>query len=153
MDHTCRQIYLMKLELIIEQTESLPSISSVNTVMSSLLSAAQAVYDQWDQNEDGYDHEYGEGGICHDIADAMAAVLNAHNIEAVAYSQMIGDVHVYVIAKFAEGVYEINIPPHVYERGSAYTWSKIPNITLKPHDVSINQIYSDPNQFDEYLEI
>jgi hypothetical protein len=134
------------------ENAALPSVTTVRSFMPQLLQAAQHVYDQWEQDDEGYDEEYGGGGICHDIADAMSGVLSNHNIEAVTFSQSIDDVHVYVIAKFREGVYEINIPPYIYETGSGYTWKKIPGVRFQPNHVVIEQIFSDPNRFQDYEE-
>lgn len=142
----------MKLNLIIEQAYRLQSIRDMAAMLPQLLKAAQAVYDQWAQDDDGYDDEYGGGGICHDIADAMVGVLTERSIDAMTFSQAIGDVHVYVIAKFAEGVYELNIPPYIYERGSGYSWTKLPNVVFKENDVIVNRIHTDPSKFDEYLD-
>jgi len=82
----------------------------------------------------------------------MAGVFSNHNIQAVTFSQSIDDVHVYVIAKFREGVYEINIPPYIYETGSAYTWKKIPGVRFQQNHVVIEQIFDDPNRFQDYEE-
>lgn len=138
--------------LIEMEQQPLPSVTIIRTIMPQLLQAAQHVYDQWEQDDDGYDEEYGGGGVCHDIADAMSGVLSNHNIEATSFSQQIGDVHVYVIAQFKEGVYEINIPPNVYETGSGYTWKKIPGVRFDAGDVIVAQIDRDPNRFADYTE-
>jgi len=63
--------------------------------------AAQKIYDEWDEDKT---EELGGGGICQDIADAIADVLNHHGIETGTVSQSIGDQHVYAIAKVEEGV-------------------------------------------------
>lgn len=128
--------------------EILPSVNIVRSVMPHLLQAAQTVYDQWDENED----EYAGGGICHEIAEAMVDVLTNHRIEAVSFSQSIDEVHVYVIAKFKEGVYEINIPPYIYETGSGYSWKKILGVKFQPNHVVVERIFADPNKFQEYEE-
>lgn len=131
-----------------ENNEILPSVNVVRSVMPHLLQAAQTVYDQWDENED----EYAGGGICHEIAETMVDVLTNYHVEAVSFSQSIDEVHVYVIAKFKEGVYEINIPPYIYETGSGYSWKKIPGVKFQPNHVVVERIFADPNKFQEYEE-
>lgn len=56
--------------------------------------AAQKIYDEWDEAKI---EELNEGGICQNIADAIADVLNHHGIEAGTVSQSIGDQHVLII--------------------------------------------------------
>lgn len=132
--------------------ENLTSLVTLRSLLPQLAGAAQKVYDNWEQSEDGLDDEYGGGGICHDIADAMVEVLSHHNIDAFSYSQSIGDVHVYVIAQLKEGVYEINIPPEVYERGSGYSWTKIPGVHFQPGHIIVAQISPDPHSFNDYAD-
>lgn len=111
--------------------------------------AAQKIYDEWDEAKI---EELNEGGICQDIADAIADVLNHHGIETGTVSQSIGDQHVYAIAKVEEGVFEIDISPHTYERGGGYHWTKIPDVTFDAGDIRISLIDDDPAKFDELLE-
>lgn len=121
-------------------------------IKAELAAAAQEVYNAWEQDEEGNDEEYGGGGICHDIADAMVGVLDRHGIEAHSVSQSIGDVHVYVIAKLADGVYSVDIPPGTYEIGSAYTWRKKKGVVFNQGDVDIDRIDADPEKIGDYVE-
>jgi hypothetical protein len=120
-------------------------------MIPAILRDAQKVYDSWNP-EDGYDEEYGEGGICHDIADAIVGVLSSHGVEASSVSQQIEEVHVYVVAKFKEGVYRVDIPPGTYERGSAYRWSKIDGVKFDANDIQIQIIDKNSENFEQYLE-
>lgn len=129
----------------------LPSISILKSISSEIANVAQKIYDEWQQDEEGNDEEYGGGGICHDIADAIVEVLSNHNIEAHSVSQTIGEVHVYTVAKFQEGVYSIDIPPSIYESGYAYTWKKKPNIKFDSSHIAVDLIDKNPNSFEEYL--
>ena len=117
-----------------------------------LVRAAQTVYNQWNQNEDGFDDHYGAGGICHDIADAFCEVLYKHNIECTSFSAQIGEQHVWAIAKTDDGVYSVDIPPSYYETGAAYTWKKIPNVIFTPDFIHIDMITPDPQEFDQYAD-
>lgn len=128
------------------------SLSVLMGVRGELAAAAQAVYDEWTQDAEGNDEEYGAGGICHDIADAMVGVLDRHGIDSQSVSQSIGDVHVYVIAKVKEGVYSVDIPPSTYERGSAYTWTKIDGVKFDANDIDISRIDANPDRFEDYIE-
>lgn len=60
------------------------------------------------------------------------------------------EVHVYVVAAFAEGVYEIDIHHSVYETGGGYTWTKMPGVVFEPNDVTISRLDGDPNNISEY---
>jgi uncharacterized protein YuzB (UPF0349 family) len=130
----------------------LPSVAMMKNLKVQLARAAQMVYDSWEQDEDGNDEEYGGGGICHDIADSMVEVLNGSGIESRSVSALVGDVHVFVVAKFAEGVYSIDIPPQTYERGSAYTWIKIPGVKFRPEDIDLSLVDKNSENFEQYYE-
>lgn len=119
---------------------------------NELANAAQKIYNEWEQDEDGYCDMLGEGGICQDIADAMANVLSNNGIECATVSQHTGEQHVYVVAKIDDGVYNVDIPPHLYETGGGYCWKKIPNIEFDESYVVIDKLSSDPNEFDDYIE-
>jgi hypothetical protein len=116
-----------------------------------LVLAAQQVYDNWEQNEEGYCDSLGQGGICQDIASAMVGVLDKNDIESATVSQTIGEQHVYVVAKTEDGIYEVDIPPYVYETGGGYCWKKIPNVKFDEKDVIINRLSSDPDEFENYI--
>lgn len=114
-----------------------------------LATAAQKVYDEWDEDED----EYAGGGICHLIADAMADVLMAEGIKQVStVSQQMDEVHVYVVAADDSGVYRIDIPPSVYETGGGYTWKKRQGIEITADDVEIDRLSTDPDDYEQYTE-
>lgn len=132
------------------EAAGLPSIRQINgPILAQMSQAAQAVYDRWEQDADGMDHDLGSGGICQDIAEAMQGVLDRVGIDAMTIdSNGIGDQHVWLIAKFREGVYEIDIPPSVYETGAGYTWKKIPDVEIRPGHIVINQWSSNPEDFE-----
>ncbi len=133
----------------LESDQNLPSVAIVKTLMPKIVNAAQHAYDQWDQNEDGYDEELGGGGICQDIADGIADVLNNAGIEArIVDNNGVGEQHVWVVAKFKEGIYEVDIPPHEYETGGGYSWRKIPNVTFTPRHVIVHPSYMSEEDFE-----
>lgn len=129
-----------------------PSVNTLNPLLPRLAAAAQGVYDAWAQDDEGFDDEYGGGGICHDIAEAMCQVLGSANIDSFSYHSTVGENHVWVIAKFREGVYSIDIPPSEYETGGGYTWKKIQGVRFTPQSIYVSQVSADPAEFDQYSE-
>lgn len=123
--------------------------ADIERLRPQLAQTAQKVYDSWDKD---YTEELGGGGICQDIADAMANILNEHGIEASPVSASVGEQHVYVIAKVVEGVFEVDINPYKYERGGGYNWTKIPNVKFHSSDISISMIHDDPKKYEECIE-
>ena len=122
------------------------------SLKSELAQAAQIVYNHWQQNEEGYCDSHGNGGICGDIADALAEVLFKHNIECTSVSSD-HEVHVYVVAKLEnEGIYLVDISPYTYETGGGYCWKKIPDVEIDSYDIIINKISSDPEDFNNYVD-
>jgi hypothetical protein len=43
----------------------------LNSLKSKISQCGQSVYDDWYQNDEGYDEMVGNGGICHLIADKI----------------------------------------------------------------------------------
>src|SRR5574343_627634 len=117
-----------------------------------LAASAQKVYDDWEQNEDGYCEELGTGGICQDIAEAMCGVLIRHGYECSSVSQQVGEQHVYVIAKTEDGVYEVDIPPQIYETGGGYCWKKKQGVKFDDSCIVVNRLSSDPDEFESYTD-
>lgn len=120
-------------------------------IRSQLAQAAQNVYSEWTQDEDGMDPMLGTGGICQDIAEAMADVIQA-SAQCYAFSvdAMMGDQHVFVLActetPDIDGQYEgyfVDIYPHHYETGGGFSWKKIPDVIFTPDMVTIYPADSD----------
>lgn len=130
------------------EATDLQPLSILLSLRPQLAAAAQGVYDRWEQDEEGEDVELGMGGICQDIAEEQAGVLQAAGIDAGTVSAQVGDQHVWVMAKVREGVYEVDIPPSAYEIGSGYKWKKRPGIVFDARDVLIAQVSKDPNDFE-----
>ena len=115
-----------------------PLCERVASLKPEICVVAQEVYDEWDEDEDGY---FG-GGICHLIADAIVDYLQKHDIDAITFSSQIGDVHVFTIA-YDEDKREacvIDISPHIYESGAGYSWAKIEGVTFVPDDVWVGPV-------------
>lgn len=131
-----------------EYVSNLPSVDKGEALRPLLAKAAQKVYDNW--NEKDVD-TYAGGGICHLIADEFASILWDNNIEATTISSNF-EQHVYVVAKFDEGVYSIDLHPSYYETGGGFSWKKIPNVVLHPNDISFYMVSGDPDEFDQMTE-
>lgn len=130
-----------------EQTDT----DTLFSLKSKLALSAQKVYDEWEQDENGYCDMLGEGGICQDIADAMADVLLNNGIECSTVSQLSGEQHVYVVARTEDGVYNVDIPPYLYETGGGYNWKKIPDVEFDERYIVINRLSSDPDEYYDYI--
>jgi hypothetical protein len=114
------------------------SVKQVKVAASDLADAAQEMYDQWEQDEDGLDEMLGSGGICQDVADNMAGVLNELGVEELAIvSSEVGDQHVWVQAVLDGVVHDVDIPPSVYETGSGYNWKKRPGVKITSEHVVV----------------
>ena len=107
------------------------------TLRPKMAEAAQRVYDEW-VSEDDDDFE---GGICDEIASAIQEVI-ANNLDDAEITEggHDGDDHAWTLVSDGKLVYEVDIPPHVYEHGSGYSWSKIEGVRFKSSDVIISKI-------------
>jgi len=126
--------------------------SSLKQLRPQIAVAAQRVYDEWTQDEEGLDEELGAGGICHLIADDVVGLLSREGFDAATVSAQVGEQHVWVVAKTDDGVYLVDIPPGVYESGGGYTWRKKPGVEFSGDDVVIERESSDPDDFERFLE-
>jgi len=113
--------------------------AQIGALVPEICSAAQAVYDTWEQDGDGYSEEFGAGGACDEIASEIGFILSTNGIDFTDGGQD-GDDHAYVIAYNDLEAFEIDIPPGVYERGSGYSWRKVPDVIFEPDHVIINPI-------------
>lgn len=112
---------------------------ALDRLAPALASAAQRVYDTWDQDEDGMDEDLGGGGICDLVAQEMAAVLSSAGIETMEGGHQ-GDDHAYLIAYNDDEAFAVDIPPGVYETGGGYSWRKRPGVTIDASDVVIDEV-------------
>jgi hypothetical protein len=126
----------------------LPTLSHAKTLTPQLLEAAQAEYDKWDESDED---TYAGGGICHFIAEELVRVLDASGIEASSVSSM-HEQHVYVACKLVEGVFTLDIPYSLYERGALFTWSKIQGVRFDVHSLVWTQVDSNPGMYEKYIE-
>ena len=110
---------------------------SLSLLRPKIAQSAQNVYDDWAED----DMISGSGGICDEIANAIADVIhsNIDEVETVDGGQE-GDDHAWVIAHNGTEVYGVDIPHQIYERGGGYNWVKIPGVTFQPNHVEIRKL-------------
>lgn len=101
---------------------------------------AQEIYNAWEQDSEGIDFEFGGGGICDQISNAIGGIIMQHipGVEVTEAGQD-GDDHSWVVVYNETEAYHVDIPPGVYERGGGYTWHKIPGIIFQPNHIEIYQ--------------
>lgn len=133
-----------------DRYQHLPSSGAIAPLIPQIVEKAQAVYDRWDQSDPDNDDLNG-GGICHLIADEIASILSEASIPCATVSAT--DVqHVYVVAQCSDGVFEVDIPYRLYERGSMFTWTKIEGVHFEPRDVVVSMLDGNPARMSQYVE-
>lgn len=113
-------------------------VQALMALRPAMASAAQAIYDEWQDSEDD---DFGGGGICDAIADEVGSII-AQNIADVDIRDggWEGDDHAYVIATLGGESVAVDIPSGVYETGGGYSWTKVPDVTFTPDDVAISSL-------------
>jgi len=130
-----------------KQLEHISILNKLKHYVPEIIELAQKVYDEWD--EDDID-TYANGGICHIIADAIAAYFSDLGLDTATINDSVGDVHVWTAVSMNGFVYRVDIPPSVYESGGGYSWKKLPNVKFTQRDIIIEFLCS--NCHDEYFE-
>ena len=131
-----------------EDEDDLPSVERARAAIPQILARVQQDYDRWDEQDRD---TYAGGGICHIIADTMCDVLGDLGIDCTPVSCSY-EQHVYIAARFAEGVYTIDIPYHVYETGGGFSWQKIPDVRFSARDVVFYRMSGDPEDWRDYID-
>jgi hypothetical protein len=126
----------------------LPSVERARAAIPQILARVQQDYDDWDEEDRD---TYAGGGICHIIADTMCDVLGDLGIDCTPVSCSY-EQHVYIAARFAEGIYTIDIPYHVYETGGGFSWQKIPDVRFSARDVVFYRVSGDPADWRDYID-
>lgn len=103
--------------------------------------AAQKIYNEWEQNEEGMDAELGGGGICDEVSNAISDVVyrNLRNAEITEGGHE-GDDHSWLIVHNQQEAYGVDISCHIYERGGGYSWQKLQGVHFSPDDISIWEV-------------
>lgn len=124
----------MKLDVISDDNVDLKT--RLNRLRLSLAKAAQSVYDEWEQNDDKIDIEFGVGGICDAISNKIGDVLSNFGIDYTEGGHD-GDDHSWLIAYDDFSAYIVDIPADVYEIGGGMRWIKIPDVVFSPDSINI----------------
>jgi hypothetical protein len=95
---------------------------------------AQDVYDKWHQSDPEHGDDF--GAICEQIASVIGNALANYGISTFTIS---ADDHASLATNLADGVFEINLPPHV-ETGAWYTWKTLPDVKFHPNDLTITRL-------------
>ena len=111
--------------------------SEIEKYSPEILAGAQRIYDEWSQDENGEDFEFGSGGICDAISCEIGSVLSQHGFDIVDGGQD-GDDHAFIFAQKAGLVFSVDIPPHLYERGCGYSWKKLEGVVFTPEMLDIS---------------
>lgn len=119
------------------QTNS-PLYTELLRLRPELAAAAQRVYNEWQQDQEGVDEEIGCGGICDQVAEAIEGVIAMRVGDAeLLQGGQDGDDHAWVIAARGPEAYGLDIPPNVYETGGGYRWQKRHGVAFQPEHIVI----------------
>lgn len=119
--------------------------SDLEKLKSEFILKAQEIYDNWDQNHDGYDDHYGSGGICDDISDMICDIINDKTKYDCFSLYNEYDYHTSSYAYDSENriIFNIDLPYYIYETGAGYNWKKKPGVKFKEEDIIITQLSYD----------
>ncbi len=113
---------------------------ALDALRPQLADVAQKLYDEWDQDEDGIDVEYGAGGICDAIARCQGDLINeqlGEQFPDLEISDGGGDDHAWLVVTAAGASFGVDIYPGVYETGGGYSWTKRKGVTISAPDVEV----------------
>lgn len=102
---------------------------------------AQKIYDEWEQDEEGFDEEFGAGGVCDRISEAIGTAI-AQAIADVEFFEagQDGDDHAWLVVQLGNEAYGVDIPAGVYESGGGYRWTKRPGVKFTPDHILIFRV-------------
>ena len=107
-------------------------LRELKVLRPQMAQAAQVIYDEWDGDDE-------EGGICDEIASALASVI-ASNLDCnIREGGWDGDDHSNIIVSRGREAYWVDIDYDIYETGGGYAWKKIPDIVFAPEDIMIDE--------------
>ncbi len=113
-----------------------PLYNLLMKIRPQLAAASQKVYDDWIQDEDD---PLNGGGICQDIAAAIADVISSSSrYQASTISAQCGEQHVWCVAYSKKEAYHVDIPYSTYEKGGGYSWKKIEGVKFDANYISIS---------------
>jgi len=135
--------------LVIETSEDMKG--DLEALADKFAKAAQEVYNEWEQDEEGYSEGYGSGGICDDIADKMCDVIYEWTNYGcfTRYDEYACNTSIYVYDTETKQLYNVDISPYNYETGGGYTWKKIPDVKFESSMVTVSDYMLD---YDDYID-
>lgn len=126
------------------------TLKNLLKLRKELVKAAQYIYDEWNQDSEGFDEHWGEGGICDFIAEDWQKILKNYGIKSTFGSTPWdkGD-HQFLIVKTVEGNFKIDLPFNKYEklkkvrtgwlRGQKHYFKKL-GVRFKINDITIKKV-------------
>jgi len=138
-------------ESLNENSPVLALKSKLESLKTQFATVAQEVYNEWEQDHEGYDEMYGSGGICDDIADKMCDVVTSNSDYGcfTRYSEYECHTSIYVYDTANRILMHVDISPYNYETGGGYTWKKIPDVKFQPEMVEIQDM---SGYWDEFMD-
>jgi len=128
----------------------LSSSSDIIDLRKDLVSAAQKVLDEWQQDENGFDVFLGTGGACEEIAHAMNEVIQDKGLQ---FGILIDvyDEHSDITLVGRDGVWRLDIPWRIYEIHHGYCrWEKIEGVVLKEEDIDLELLSKNPKDCETF---
>jgi hypothetical protein len=118
--------------------ESIPLEERIKALRPQMAIAAQEIYNEWEQDEEGIDDILGGGGICSEISKEIESIVveNIPGIETIEGGQD-GDDHSWIIVYNENEAVGVDIPFSLYESGGGYSWKKKMEVNFKPENVEI----------------
>ena len=138
-------------QIICEHVASSNMENKLKSLIPDFIKTAQTVYNDWEQSEDGESEEYGTGGICDVIADEMCNVVyekTDYNCFS-NYNEIDCHSSIYVYDSDNKLLFNVDIPPYVYETGTGYNWKKLKNIQFQKEDVILHDM---TELYSEYID-
>lgn len=127
--------------------------ATLNKLKPKFARAAQNIYDTWDQNEEGFDPEYGTGGICDQIAEQMGwALVGDLGSVGTVDGGLPGEDHAWIIVYNDKEAFGVDLPSRVYESGYNYQWTKIAGVQISPDDIDTFEVDHSDLEFAEGLD-
>lgn len=141
-------LYLYKFNNFIKEGTSYLEKTIRVLVRKSIIEEVQKIYDDWQQDDEGIDEIYGEGGICDDIADKIASICMENGLNSFTlHDPYETHTSAYVYSTYNKTCYNVDIPYSIYEKGYGYTWTKIPGVIFEENMVTISEV-----DYDIYID-
>lgn len=118
----------------------------LHALRSKMASAAQEIVDEWQQDEEGFDEEFGTGGVCDRVSSAVGNIIARLPDVEVTDGGQPGDDHAYLIVYDSDEAFIVDIPPGIYETGGGYKWKKKKGARISSGDVVVEKIKLSPEE-------